>query len=89
MAHHKSALKRARQNIKRRERNRHHRSTLRTALKKYRDLLGAKKQDEAAKEYTGVQKAIDKAVSHGVLHRNAAARYKSRLAAALKKLQAA
>ena len=89
MAHHSSAIKRARQNLKRRARNRHQRSTLRTAVKKYRDLLTAKKRDEAASEYTSVQKAIDHAVSKGLIHRNAAARYKSRLAAALKKLQAA
>jgi len=89
MAHHPSALKRARQNEKRRVRNRHHRSTLRTALKSYRALLEGKKAEEAAQAYTGVQQAIDKAVGKGILHRNAAARYKSRLAAALKKLQAA
>jgi small subunit ribosomal protein S20 len=89
MAHHKSALKRARQNIKRRERNRAGRSTLRTALKSFRSLLSAKKTDEAAKGYVGVQRVIDKAVSKGLIHKNAAARYKSRLAAALRKLQAA
>ena len=89
MANIKSAIKRNKQNEKRRLRNRHHRSSLRTALKKYRALLVAKKPEEAAKEYTSVQKAIDKAASKGIIHRNAAARYKSRLAAALKKLQAA
>lgn len=89
MAHHSSAIKRARQNLKRRARNRHQRSTLRTAVKKYRDLLTANKREEAASEYTSVQQAIDHAVSKGLIHRNAAARYKSRLAAALKKLQAA
>lgn len=89
MAHHKSAIKRARQNLKRRAHNRHQRSTLRTALKTYRELLDAKNAEAAGKEYTTVQKAIDKAVTKGLLHRNAAARYKSRLAAALKKLQAA
>ncbi|HKI97643.1 MAG TPA: 30S ribosomal protein S20 [bacterium] len=89
MAHHNSAIKRARQNEKRRMRNRHHRSTLRTALKDYRALLTSKKADEAAQAYTGVQQAIDKAVSKGIIHRNAAARYKSRLATALKKMQAA
>lgn len=89
MAHHPSALKRVRQNEKRRARNRHHRSTLRTALKSYRSLLVAKKPEEANQAYPVVQRAIDKAVTKGILHRNAAARYKSRLAAALKKLQAA
>lgn len=89
MAHHKSALKRARQNIKRRERNRHQRSTLRTALKRYRGLLSGKDASAAQEGYAGIQKVIDKAASKGLIHRNAADRYKSRLAAALKKMQAA
>lgn len=89
MAHHSSAIKRARQNEKRRARNRHQRSTLRTALKKYHDLLNAKDREAADKGYSMVQRAIDKAVTKGIIHRNAAARYKSRLAAALRKLQAA
>lgn len=89
MAHHKSALKRARQNIKRRDRNRHHRSTLRTAMKKYRTLLDAKDPGAAEQGLPDIQKAIDKAVGKGLIHRNTAARYKSRLAAALKKLKAA
>lgn len=89
MAIHKSALKRARQNEKRRARNRHHRSTLRTELKKFRTLLTGKDAAAAQEGYVSVQRVIDKAVTKGILHRNAAARYKSRLAGALKKLQAA
>lgn len=89
MAHHKSALKRVRQNEMRRARNRHQRSTLRTALKQFRTLLRGKDTAAAQEGYAGVQKAIDKAASKGVIHRNAAARYKSRLAAALKKRLAA
>ena len=89
MAHHKSALKRVRQNIKRRARNRHQRSTLRTTLKDYRALLDAKDTDTAEKQYPTVQKVLDKAVTKGLLHRNTAARYKSRLVAALKRVQAA
>lgn len=89
MAHHKSAKKRARQNLKRRNRNRHLRSTLRTALKQYREVLGAKDATAAESGYPGVQKAIDRAVTKGILNSNAAARYKSRLATAVKKLQAA
>lgn len=88
MAQHKSAKKRARQNIKRRARNRVQRSTLRTALKKYRALLDAKDAENAQKEFSMVQKAIDRAVSKGILHHNTGARYKSRLAAALKKAAA-
>lgn len=89
MAHHKSAVKRARQNIKRRARNRHQNSTLRTAVKKYRALLVAKDVENAEKSYSSIQKELDRAVTKGILHRNAAARHKSRLAAALKKLKAA
>jgi small subunit ribosomal protein S20 len=89
MAHHKSALKRVRQNIKRRARNRHQRSTLRTTLKGYHELLDAKDAETAEKQFPSVQKVLDKAVTKGVLHRNTAARYKSRLVAALKKVQAA
>ena len=89
MANHKSALKRARQNIKLRTRNRALRSTLRTHLKTYRALLSAKNGSEAATQYPKMQKVIDKMVTKGILHRNAAARYKSRLATALLKVQAA
>lgn len=89
MANHKSAQKRARQNIKLRERNRALRTTLRTALKTYRALLAAKDAKAAETAYVEVQKRIDKAHTKGVIHANAAARYKSRLAAQLKKLQAA
>jgi small subunit ribosomal protein S20 len=89
MAHHASALKRARQNEKRNARNRHLRSTLRTHLKKYRTLLQGKDAEAAGNGYSEIQQQLDKAVTKGILHRNAAARSKSRLAAALKKLGAA
>jgi len=89
MAHHKSALKRARQNITRNARNRHLRSTLRTHLKKYRAMLDTKDVEGAEKGYSDIQKQIDKAVTKGIIHGNTAARYKSRLAAALGKLKAA
>lgn len=89
MANHKSAQKRARQNVKLRERNRALRTELRSALKKYRALLAAKDTQGAAGAYVDVQKRIDKAHTKGVIHANAAARYKSRLAAQLKKLKAA
>ena len=89
MAHHKSALKRARQNLKRRARNRHQRSTLRTATRDFRSLLEAKDVENAEKSFSSIQKVLDKAVTKGILHRNTAARSKSRLAAALKKIKAA
>jgi small subunit ribosomal protein S20 len=89
MANHKSAIKRARQNVVRNERNRAVRTELRSALKKYRTLLAAKDAKGAEGAYVDVQKRIDKAHTKGVIHANAAARYKSRLAAQLKKLKAA
>ncbi len=89
MATHKSAEKRARQSALRNARNRSARSTLRTALKKYRQLVEDKDVQAAAADYPKVQQIIDKAVSKGLLHANTAARHKSRLAAALKRLQVA
>lgn len=89
MATHKSALKRAAQNQKRNARNRTLRSELRTAIKKFRALAAGKDAAAAQAAYPGVQRVIDKMCTKGILHRNAAARYKSRLAAALRKTQAA
>ena len=89
MAHHKSALKRVRQTIKRNARNRHMRSALRTHLKNYHALITAKDAEAAEKNFSEVQKQIDKAVTKGILHRNAGARTKARLAAAVKKIKAA
>ena len=79
MPNHKSAEKRARQNEKRRQRNRGSRGKLRTGVKKLRAALeGGDKGAQALLPET--VSLIDKAVQKGVLHRNAAARYKSRLA---------
>lgn len=79
MASHASALKAHRQSLKNRESNRQYRSRLRNALRSIRsaidgnDLAGAK---TALKETISL---IDKMASKGVIHRNAAGRYKSRL----------
>ena len=79
MASHESALKAHRQSLKNRERNRQFRSRLRGALKTIRtaidgnDLAGAK---NGLKQTISL---IDKMTSKGVIHRNAAGRYKSRL----------
>ena len=76
MANIKSADKRNRQAGKKRSRNRTRVSRLRTAVKKYRSL-DAKKKGESL---SATHSEIDRALAKGVIHRNAAARYKSRLA---------
>lgn len=89
MANHKSALKRVRQTLKRNERNRALRSSLRTSIKKYRVLVEAKDLDGAKTALPGLYKTIDKAVTKGVLKQNTASRYKSRLTLAVNKANAA
>ncbi len=78
MPNHKSAEKRVRQSERRRNINRSNRSRLRTAMKELRSSLDKGGKDAAAVLPKTVSE-IDKAVQKGVLHRNAAARHKSRL----------
>jgi small subunit ribosomal protein S20 len=80
MPNHKSAEKRGRQSERRRAINRSNRSRLRTAVKELRTALD--KGGKSASELLPTTiSEIDKAVQKGVLHRNAAARHKSRLTA--------
>ena len=79
MPNHKSAEKRVRQNEKRREVNRGNRGRLRTGVKKLRTALESGDTGSAQELLPATVSLIDKAVQKGVLHRNAAARYKSRL----------
>ncbi len=79
MAHHKSALKRIRQTVKQNLRNRSLRANLRTAIKKFQELLENGDAEQIKKGYPQVQQAIDKAVTKGILHAKTAARKKSRL----------
>jgi small subunit ribosomal protein S20 len=85
----KSALKANRQNIKRRENNRQMRSKLRTALKAIRASLDAKDLDGAQAALSKTVSIVDKMATKGIIHRNTAGRYKSRLAARLKPTAAA
>jgi small subunit ribosomal protein S20 len=79
VATHASALKAHRQSVKNRERNRQFRSRLRGALKSIRAAIEGKDL-AAAKDALGQTiSLIDRMASKGVIHRNAAARYKSRL----------
>ena len=79
MPNHKSAEKRVRQNEKRREINRSNRGRLRTSIKNLRTALSAGDVSAVEKMLPATISTIDKAVQKGVLHRNAAARYKGRL----------
>jgi small subunit ribosomal protein S20 len=79
MPNHKSAEKRMRQNEKRRTINRGHRSRLRTGIKKLRAVLEGSEASGGQALLPETISLIDKAVQKGALHRNAAARYKSRL----------
>ncbi|MGC8723656.1 MAG: 30S ribosomal protein S20 [Acidobacteriota bacterium] len=83
MANHASALKRVKQNEKRRLRNRMAMGEMRTAIKKFRALVAEKKGEDARKALPQVYALIDRTRKKGVIHPNAAARYKSRLARAL------
>ncbi|MCA1561567.1 MAG: 30S ribosomal protein S20 [Acidobacteria bacterium] len=88
MASHDSALKAHRQNIRRREHNRQLRTRLRGAL---RDIRAAIDGGDAAKVKDALQSTIslvDKMASKGLIHRNAAGRYKSRLAGRVAKKSA-
>jgi small subunit ribosomal protein S20 len=79
MANHKSAVKRVRQNVKRNEINRSNRSKLRTQIKKLRTTLAAHDKNGSTELLNPTVSLIDKAVNKGIIHRNTAARYKSRL----------
>jgi small subunit ribosomal protein S20 len=79
MANHKSAEKRIRQNEKRRLVNRQNRSAMRTEIKKLRTALALGDVATAQQVLPAIVSVIDRSVQKGVLHRNAAARYKSRL----------
>jgi small subunit ribosomal protein S20 len=79
MANHKSAEKRVRQNIKRNEINRSNRGRLRTQIKKLRTAITGHDKAVGGELLNPTISLIDKAVNKGIIHKNTAARYKSRL----------
>lgn len=81
----KSAIKRAKTNESRRALRASQKSTFRTTIKKIEDNVGQMSAEEAKSSLVEAQKALDKAVSKGLVHKNHAARKKARLA---KKLNA-
>ena len=81
----KSALKANRQNIKRRDHNRALRAKLRTGLKSIRKSLDGKDIEAAKTALRTLQSLVDKMATKGIIHKNTASRYKSRLAARVSK----
>lgn len=79
MANHKSAVKRVRQTEKRTIVNRSNRSRVRTQIKKLRSALAGTDVNLSQELLNPTISTIDKAVNKGILHKNTAARYKSRL----------
>jgi len=75
----KQAKKRVRQAEKNRMRNKHHRSTMRTAIKKVKAAVREGDKEQATAAFTSAVPIIDKMVSKGIIHKNNAARKKSRL----------
>lgn len=88
MANIKSAIKRARQNVKRRQHNASARSMFRTYVKNMLKAVIAGDREAAQTAYAKAQPIIDKATSKGLIHKNKAARIKSRLVARLKAMAA-
>lgn len=86
MAHTKSAMKAMRQNQKHRERNRRNLSRMRTSIKKLRAAIQKGDAQQARTLLPETVSIIDKSIQKGVVPRNAAARYKSRLTTQVNKL---
>ncbi|MGH9520952.1 MAG: 30S ribosomal protein S20 [Terriglobales bacterium] len=79
MANHFSALKRARQTERRTATNRLNKSRLRTELRKLSTALSSGNREQAETALKQTVSVLDKSVQKGVLHKNTASRYKSRL----------
>ena len=84
MAHSLSARKRVRQNEAARARNRWRLRTMREAIKTFRDKLAHGSVQEAADAMKACVRIVDRTAQKGVIHKNQAARRKSRMSSALK-----
>lgn len=89
MANTKQARKRARQTVARNLHLAAQRSQYRTAIKKVRKLVAAGDKAAAQEAFKAAESVMDKMVGKSVLHRNAAARHKSRLSAEIKAMATA
>jgi small subunit ribosomal protein S20 len=84
MAHSLSAQKRVRQNLAARARNRWRLKTMREALKEFNELVLHGDAAKVQESYKKLARIIDRTAAKGVIHKNQAARRKSRLAAKVK-----
>lgn len=83
MSNHRSAEKKAHQDVQRRARNRANRSRLRTQIKKFRSVLEGGDVAAAKEMFPATASLLDRSAKIGVIHANTADRTKSRLAKAL------
>jgi small subunit ribosomal protein S20 len=88
LANHKSALKRISQSERRRKRNQHIRTKMRTVVKRYREALEAGNVSQAGEAFKVVEREIRRAASRGVIPRQRADRSVGRLAKSLNALGA-
>jgi len=86
MANHASAEKKHRRDLRARERNRQHRSRLRSQVRKIRAALESGDAEAARGMLTETLSIVDRSAKLGVIHDNTAARTKSRLVTALNRL---
>ena len=89
MAVHPSVIKRHKQSLTRRTRNIEIKSRLRTLIKKVRQAIDAKNFENAQAQIREVNKALDKAVSKGIIKHNTASRWLSRLSRGAAQISAA
>ena len=86
MANSSASRKRARQAVKRNKHNSQIRAKVRTFMKKVAHAIAAGDKKEAISGFAVMQKNVDQAVSKGLIHKNQAARKKSRLSTQIKAL---
>jgi small subunit ribosomal protein S20 len=86
LANTKSAIKNVRKNQRRREINKTRKGTLRTQIKKLRALVKVKDVEGSVKELVKTISVIDRSIRKGILHKNTAGRYKSRLSRSVRGL---
>jgi small subunit ribosomal protein S20 len=87
LANSPQARKRARQAERRRGQNASQRSMVRTYLKRVLNAIESRDYDAASAAYTNAVPVIDRMADRGILHKNKAARHKSRMNAAIKALK--